>query len=97
MRVFLGDIAVNNLHKLHHRQGYRVGPASIYGLGGNLLLGSKFMQKPIAGGGGKILCTLSQYSEMVETVENEGPRTRLRLFVSHVSPGKEPFVEFNGY
>jgi predicted phosphodiesterase len=95
-RLFSGDVAVANLHMLHHRQGYRVGPVYVYGLGGNLLPGSKMMQRPIAGGGGKIWSTLSQYAELVQTVEKESAPGGPRLFVSHVSPGKEPFVELIG-
>jgi len=95
-RLFRGDIGVRNLHILHHQQGYRVGPAYIYGLGGNLLPGVKMMQRPIAGGGGKIWNTLSQYAELVETAENDRTPGGPRLFVSHVSPGKEPFVELIG-
>jgi len=95
-RLFSGDVAVGNLYMLHSRQGYRVGPAYVYGLGGNLLPGSKMMQRPIAGGGGKIWSTLSQYAELVQTVEKESHPDGPRLFVSHVSPGKEPFVELIG-
>jgi predicted phosphodiesterase len=95
-RLFRGDVAVKNLHILHHRRGYRVGRAFIYGLGGNVLPGSKMMQRSIAGGGGKIWSTLSQYSDIVETVERDADSARVRIFVSHVSPGKEPFVELIG-
>jgi len=95
-RLFRGDLAVENLHLLHHRKGYRVGPAFIYGLGGNFLPGSKMMQSPIAGGGGKIWSTLSQYADLVETVNDNEAATGTRIFVSHVSPGTEPFVEFIG-
>ena len=55
--------------------------------------GSKFLQRPIAGGAGKIWSTLSQYSDLIETVEGQADRPAARIFVSHVSPGKEPFVE----
>jgi predicted phosphodiesterase len=95
-RLFRSDVAVKNLHILHQRHGYRVGPAFIYGLGGNVLPGSKMIQRPIAGGGGKIWSTLSQYSDLVETVERDADRAMVRIFVSHVSPGKEPFVELIG-
>lgn len=95
-RFFSGDDALANLHMLHHRQGYRVGPAYVYGLGGNLLPGPKMMQRPIAGGGGKIWSTLSQYAELVEAVDRDAPPTGPRLFVSHLSPGKETFVELVG-
>lgn len=95
-KLFRDKVTVANLHILHHCQGYRVGPAFVYGLGGNLLPGSKMMQRPIAGGGGKIWSTLSQYADLVETVEKNAGPTRTRIFVSHVSPGKEPFVELVG-
>ncbi len=95
-RLFRGDVAVKNLHILHHRQGYRIGPVLVYGLGGNVLPGSKMMQRSIAGGGGKIWSTISQYSDLVKTVERDADPTKVRIFVSHVSPGKEPFVELIG-
>jgi predicted phosphodiesterase len=95
-KLFRGEACVENLHILHHRQGYRIGSAFVYGLGGNLLPGSKMMQSPIAGGGGKIWSTLSQYADLVKTVGKNVGSTKTRIFVSHVSPGKEPFVEFVG-
>lgn len=95
-RFFHGDIQVENLHILHHRRAYQVGPAFVYGLGGNFLSGSKLMQRPIAGGAGKIWNTLSQYVDLIETVESETDRSEPRICVSHVSPGKEPFVELIG-
>jgi len=95
-RLFRGDVAIKNLHILHHRHGYRVGPTFIYGLGGNVLPGSKMVQRPIAGGGGKIWSTISQYSDLVKTVERDADPAMERIFVSHVSPGKEPFVELIG-
>ena len=95
-RLFHGDVTVTNLHILHQRHGCRVGPAIIYGLGGNVLPGSKMVQRPIAGGGGKMWSTLSQFSDLVETVETDADPAMVRIFVSHVSPGKEPFVELIG-
>jgi predicted phosphodiesterase len=95
-RLYRGDLAVGNLCILHHRQGYRVGPAFICGLGGNLLPGSKMMQRPIAGGGGKIWSTLFEYADLIESMEKDEEPEGPRIFVSHVSPGKEPFVELVG-
>lgn len=92
-RVFRGNIQVENLRILHHRAVFRVGSALVYGLGGNLLAGSKFLQRPIAGGGGRIWSTLSQYSDLIETIDGQADQPGARIFVSHVSPGKEPFVE----
>lgn len=95
-RVARGDIKVDRLHVLDGTRALEVGPALLYGLGGNLLPGSKMMQSPIAGGGGKVWTTLSQYTDLVRTVDNAGDWPGPRLFVSHVSPGKEPFVELLG-
>lgn len=93
-RLYRGEQQVENLHLLHHRQAFRVGPALVYGLGGNLLLGAKLLQRPLAGGSGRIWSTLSQYADLVETVEREPEPSGPRIFVSHVSPGKEPFIEY---
>ena len=95
-RLFRGDIQVKNLHILHHRRTYKVGPVLIYGLGGNFLAGSKLLQRPIAGGAGKIWSTLVQYRDLVEAIDKEADWPGLRIFVSHVSPGKEPFMELVG-
>ena len=90
--VVNGDIRIDNLHIIHHRRAYRVGTTLIYGLGGNFLAGAKLLQSSIAGGAGRIWSTLTQYSDLIETTAQEDqPGTR--IFVSHVSPGKEPFVE----
>ncbi len=88
-----GDLEVENLHVLTGRTVHQVGPALVYGVGGNLLAGSKFMQRPIAGGAGKIWSTLRQYSDLIEVVDGQADQPGTRIFVSHVSPGKEPFVE----
>ncbi len=92
-RFFRDELEVENLHALTGRNVFRVGPALVYGVGGNLLGGSKFLQRPIAGGAGKIWSTLGQYSDLIETIEGQADQPATRIFVSHVSPGKEPFVE----
>ncbi|MBN1834561.1 MAG: metallophosphoesterase family protein, partial [Spirochaetales bacterium] len=92
-RLHRGEIVLENLHILDHRRGYQVGPAFVYGLGGNLLPGSKMLHRPLAGGAGKVWSTLSQYRELVELADRAGQSPGPRIFVSHVSPGKEPFVE----
>ena len=95
-RLVRGDIGVRNLHVLHPRQAYPVATALVYGLGGNLLPGPKMLQRPIAGGGGKIWSTLSEFSDLVRATDRIGKPAGPRIFVSHVSPGVEPFVEFVG-
>ncbi len=89
-----GDLEVENLRVLAHDTAYRVGPALVYGLGGNFLPGSKLLQKPIAGGAGRVWSTLSQCVELIQTVDGQEDQSGTQIFVSHVSPGKEPFVEF---
>jgi predicted phosphodiesterase len=93
-RFFSSDLEVENLHVLSQHNVCRIGPALVYGLGGNHLLGSKLLQRPITGGAGRIWSTLSQYLELIETVDGQADQTGTRIFVSHVSPGKEPFIEF---
>lgn len=93
-RLFRGDIAVRNLHILHHQKAYCFGSVFLYGLGGNLLPGSKMLQRPIAGGRGKVWTTLSQYADLVTTVERDAGAARHRILVTHVSPGKEAFMEY---
>lgn len=95
-RLVRGRIAVPNLRLLHSQRAYRVGPALVYGLGGNFLPGQKMLDQPIAGRGGKIWSTLSEFSDLVQTVDSEGRSYRPRIFVSHVSPRVEPFVEYIG-
>jgi len=95
-RLVQGKLKVANLHILDGTQTFKAGSALVFGLGGNLLPGSKMLQKPIAGGGGKIWTTLSQYADLVRATDAEMEWAGPRIFVSHVSPGKEPFVEHLG-
>jgi len=93
-KFFSGDLEVENLHVLSQHNVCRIGPALIFGLGGNHLPGPKLLQRPIAGGAGRIWSTLSQYLELIETIDGQADQPGTRIFVSHVSPGKEPFIEF---
>lgn len=89
-----GNVSIKNLHLIHPETVYKIGPVSVFGLGGNFLPGAKLLQKPIAGGAGKVWSTLSQYHSLVRTIDREEDDSAIRIFVSHVSPGKEPFVEY---
>ena len=91
--LFRGETKVDNLFVVHHRVTYRVGHALVFGIGGNFLPGSKLLQRPIAGGSGRIWSTLAQYTDLIEMIDTEGDHSGPRVFVSHVSPGREPFVE----
>ena len=95
-RLVQDEQHVPHLHLIHPSQAFQVGQVLIYGVGGNYLPSAKLMDRPIAGGGGKIWSTLSQYVDLVKTVESYAGWQGLRLLVTHVSPGKEPFVEFIG-
>lgn len=95
-RLVRGRMAVANLHLLYPERASRVGEALVYGLGGNFIPGRKMLDQPIAGRGGKIWSTLSEFSELVRTADSEGRSSGPRIFVSHVSPRVEPFVEYIG-
>ena len=81
------DYRVENLHMLHEKQAYHVGPFHVAGLGGNFLLDDKLFQKALAGAGGKIWSTLTQYVELIQTVQATAREGDIRLLVSHVSSG----------
>lgn len=95
-RLVRGDHAVDNLHLLHQNQAFHLGQAFVYGLGGNLLPGAKMLQQPFSGGSGKVWSTLSQYADWVGMVDEEAGQEAFRIQVTHVSPGKEPFMEYLG-
>ena len=86
-----GRVQVENLHLLDERQTFRVGPFHLVGLGGNVLVGEKLFHRPVAGGGGRVWSTLSQFGRLIETA---GPKQagEVRVLVTHVSPGKEPLI-----
>ncbi|ADG25714.1 TPA: metallophosphoesterase [Legionella pneumophila] len=62
---------------------------SLYGLGGNFLAGKKLFDQPIAGNGGKVWATLHQFGVLYKQLKN---KDKPSLFISHVSPGKEPLL-----
>lgn len=90
-----GEYRVENLFLLDENNAYDFNDIHIYGLGGNLLTSKKFFQKPLAGGGGKIWSTFSQYQTLINRVDKAEDKKK-RLFVSHVSPGKEAFISLVG-
>ncbi|HNU02276.1 MAG: metallophosphoesterase [Kiritimatiellae bacterium] len=95
-RFRCGDYAVDRLHLLHEAVSYHMGHIHIFGLGGNFLVGKKLWQTPIAGGRGKVWSVLPQYAQLVETVQANRQPDEIGIFVSHVSPGKEPFITLIG-
>jgi predicted phosphodiesterase len=67
--LFRGETKVDKLFVVHHGVTYRVGDALVFGIGGNFLPGSKLLQRPIAGGSGRIWSTLAQYTELIEMID----------------------------
>jgi len=61
----------------------------IFGVGGNFLVGQKLLKQPIAGNAGKVWSTLHQFGVLYKKLEK---KTKPSIFVSHVSPGKEPLL-----
>lgn len=61
----------------------------LFGIGGNFLVGGKLLQRPIAGQSGKVWATLHQFGVLYKKLEK---KSKPSIFVSHVSPGKEPLL-----
>lgn len=97
IRKFRSDAyRVENLTLLHDEVTCHLGNLHLFGLGGNFLVGAKLFQQPIAGGGGRVWSVLEQYSRLLETVRRNARPNEMRMLVSHVSPGKEPFITLLG-
>jgi len=62
---------------------------NLFGIGGNFLPGRKLFDPPLSGRGGKVWSTLHQYGELYQHLQD---KEQPSLFVSHVSPGKEPLL-----
>lgn len=62
---------------------------NLFGVGGNFLVGQKLLKQPIAGNAGKVWATLHQFGVLYQKLEK---KTKPSIFVSHVSPGKEPLL-----
>ncbi len=75
-RFHTGHYQVGNLHVLHERQTFDLGRFHIYGVGGNVLVSTKLFQQPIAGGGGKVWTTMTQFLELCEAVERNASEAK---------------------
>jgi hypothetical protein len=95
-RFYTDEFKVDHLHVLHDGVSFHLDGLHIFGVGGNFLVGRKLFQAPIGGGGGRLWTVLSQYIGLLETVRSNARRGEKRILVSHVSPGKEPFVTLMG-
>ncbi len=85
---------IQNFHLLDEDNIYSINENNelafrIFGLGGNFLVNQKILKQPIAGTAGKVWATLHQFGALYQKLED---KTRQSIFVSHVSPGKEPLL-----
>ncbi|WP_131781192.1 metallophosphoesterase family protein [Legionella gresilensis] len=95
LRQLNSNLSVENLHVLDEHHFYQFQNSddelefSLYSLGGNFLVSKKLFDKPIAGNGGKVWTVLHQFGALYQQVRN---KNKPSIFVSHVSPGKEPLL-----
>ncbi len=94
IRAFKENNSIANLNLLDEDTIYPVYDKEelafrIFGLGGNFLVGQKLLKRPIAGNAGKVWATLHQFGVLYQKLEK---KTKPTIFVSHVSPGKEPLL-----
>lgn len=85
---------IHNFHLLDEDNIFSINennePAfQLFGLGGNFLVSQKLLKQPIAGTAGKVWGTLHQFGSLYQKLKN---KTDPSIFVSHVSPGKEPLL-----
>lgn len=88
------ELSIKNLHLLDENNFYKFEQDgalefSLYGLGGNFLVSKKLFDTPVAGKNGKVWSTLHQFGTLYQNVIHKG---KASIFVSHVSPGKEPLL-----
>lgn len=97
-RVVIEDLLakrarVENLHLLHDAADHRVGPFDLFGLGGNIVPGLLADEpSPLAGRGGKVWTTLAQIGGLIKAMQRPKESGRVRVLVSHLSPGREPLL-----
>lgn len=87
-------VHVHNLNLLDENNFYTFQQSdnfefSLYGLGGNFLVSKKLFDMPVAGKQGKVWATLHQFGVLYKNVKH---KSKASIFVSHVSPGKEPLL-----
>lgn len=85
---------VKNLHLLDENHFYKFETNgkvdfSLFGLGGNFLTSRKLFDRPVGGRCGKSWATLHQFGVLYKKLKHKGKPS---IFVSHVSPGKEPLL-----
>lgn len=91
VKSLLKDRTIDNLHLLHSDNIVELPnlATKLMGIGGNFLVSKKLCRQPIAGQAGKIVSTLHEYGTLYKRLKN---KSQPSIFVSHVSPGKEPLL-----
>ena len=90
-----GKAKIPNLHLLHEGASFQVGPLRLFGLGGNVIPQRLAdLPTPLAGEGGKLWTTLAQIGRLAQTIEALPQANETRVFVTHVSPGRETILEW---
>ncbi len=91
IKKLTADCEVENLNMLTSEYCYQLcdNSVALFGLGGNFLIGGKLLDNPIAGHAGKVWSTLHEFGTLYKIIKQ---KTKPSIFVSHVSPGKEPLL-----
>jgi len=96
IKQLLRDNPVKNLKMLHAESVYSFQDKDsdsdefkLFGIGGNFLVSKKLLRMPIAGQAGKVFSTLHEYGTLYQQLQK---KSKPSIFVSHVSPGKEPLL-----
>ena len=94
IKMLKSDSSVKNLHLLDSDNQHQLSVSdtlniSLFGLGGNFLASKKLLSKPLSGQGGKIWATLHEFGKLYQALKS---KSKPSIFVSHVSPGKEPLL-----
>lgn len=94
IKRFKHENPIHNLFLLDEDNVYQVMENNtlafnIFGVGGNFLVSKKLLRQPIAGNAGKVWVTLHQFGVLYQALQK---KSKPSIFVSHVSPGKEPLL-----
>lgn len=81
--------SMDNLLIMDENHSYEFTGFQLFGIGGNFLSGRKLFGPPLSGAGGKVWSTLHQYGALYQCIKQ---KEQPSIFVSHVSPGKEPLL-----
>jgi hypothetical protein len=91
--LLAGRARVPNLTLISERASHALGRFRVFGLGGNLIVPRlDDAAEVLAGEGGKIWTTRAQIERLLAAAAPRAPG-EIRVFVSHVSPGREPILE----